>query len=345
MKAVARALDDRDAPPRPAIPAKTGAAHPSKTPPLALIWGISLALLFASGILLFVSLGVSKFTASNLQNQVQALTTMVLRLAIGPAIFAWSVKRKGYRFLTFSVAYAVVAAAVAFYFHAKSASNKQFGSAVRAFANDTQHYVEEGRTGKVPTAKSTGDPVNDELLRLMNDFTQAVAPVFANIDRELAALEMKDVFDVSVLANQGSLDTEARKRTQSQQIIQKGRTDLSQAIDTFLQNVTIRNVSTEQQRQMRQGLEEGIKSQSLSVATMFNLRDKQEKAELDFLYFMASIFGEYELKDGKLFFRNAASRQKYNELAKSVTNTTKELEAFRKAMLETQARKLQQLNQ
>ena len=59
--------------------------------------------------------------------------------------------------------------------------------------------------------------------------------------------------------------------------------------------------------------------------------------------FMGSVFTEYELKNGKLMFRNENSRQQYNELAKSATNANKELESFRKTMLDAQAQNLERL--
>ncbi len=93
------------------------------------------------------------------------------------------------------------------------------------------------------------------------------------------------------------------------------------------------NIPDEQKKNALAGLEDTRTSFSRQSETMFNVLGKKEKNELDFLYFMAGSFNEYELKDGKLFFHNAMARQRYIELAKSIEDTARETAAARKEWL------------
>jgi len=141
------------------------------------------------------------------------------------------------------------------------------------------------------------------------------------------------------------LETEARKRIESQRIIEKYRNDLPRAFDAFRQKLASYNIPDEQKKNAVTGFEDARLNFSHRSETTFNLLGKKEKTELDFLYFMASAYNEYELQDGKLFFRSPTAGQRYRELAKSVENTAKGVEAVRKEWLNNVNTNIQKLSQ
>ena len=101
----------------------------------------------------------------------------------------------------------------------------------------------------------------------------------------------------------------------------------------------------EQKKDMMSALDDIRPKFSNQYETMFNLLGKKEKTELDFLYFMNGAFNEYDLKDGKISFRNAMTRQRYRELTKSITDTAEETAAFRKEWLDSLNTNIQKLSQ
>lgn len=307
---------------------------------------ISIGFVVAAIILLFVTFSDLSFDAANLQNRVQAITSLILKSLFALGIVSFATARKGYRFLTFSIMCAIAMGALALYSHQQASkrreSNRQFATTARAFATDAQRYVEEGGTGQIPKARSTGDRTSDEILQRLNDLTQAVAPVFAKMNKQISALQAKDVFDTSVLLNRTTLETEARKRTESQRIAQKTRTDLAQAVNSVLQTKPQNN--SEQSEQIQRGFENGIRTNlSPQWEKILTLLENKETAEFNFLTFMAGVRDEYELKGGKISFQTTASREKYNALAKNAEKTATELEALRTQMLDAQARNLEKL--
>lgn len=378
MKAVGRALDEMQSPKQPAvspIPDSTQNTPPELPPAdsfnrlrqrmqkkaypwrrttenaqrsTALSW-FTWGLLSACAMILFVILWNFNFNESNLQNQVEALTTMVLRLAIGPAIIAWTAKR-GYKLLTFSAGYAISLAVAVYYFHAggtqRKESNKQFATALRQFANEAES------TGKTPSLKSTGDPVNDQILQLLSEFYQSVVPVFADMRNKLGDLETKDDAFKGVVSSKASLkekfEAEVRKQIESERVIQKTRNDLTHAVNAFLQNVASPNVSSQQREQIRRGLEDGIKTTfNPQCETMFTLLERKAKAKREAFEFLVAACDYTEFKEGKtganaLLF-STATRQRIDELLKRADSAAEEVTAFQKKQSENTKAKIDQL--
>ena len=82
------------------------------------------------------------------------------------------------------------------------------------------------------------------------------------------------------------------------------------------------------------GIEQGLIDQRPMSERMFNVLEKKETAEQAFLSFMAR--SDYQLNDGKVFFRNGTATQseQYNALAQRVEDSYKEIEEFRKQRLD-----------
>jgi uncharacterized protein YoxC len=243
--------------------------------------------------------------------------------------------------LIVSACFLLLSVGVVYNLQKSKESNKQFGNSLRAFTNDVQRYSEEGHTGNFPTVKSTGNADVDLVARVINDLFQEIA----SINKELDGLEEKGVFETSVLSNKTSLETEAHKRIEGQQIIEKYQNDLPHAFDTVRQKLASYNIPDDQKKNAMAALGDVRPNFSRQSEQMFNLLEKNEKAELDFLYFMEGAFNEYELKDGKIFFHSAVARQRYHELAKSVDDTAKGVAAFRKEQLEKANSNIQKLSQ
>jgi hypothetical protein len=83
--------------------------------------------------------------------------------------------------LIVSVCFLLFSVGVVYNLQKSKESNKQFGNALREFANDTQHYVKKGGTGNAPTFKPTGDATND----LIGRFLSEIASVSAGMNKEL----------------------------------------------------------------------------------------------------------------------------------------------------------------
>jgi len=222
-------------------------------------------------------------------------------------------------------------------------SHEKFGNALRAFTNDARHYVEGGGSGTPPTMKPTGDATYDLAGRFLNDFYQEFLGVIVAMNKELDGLEEKDVFAASILTNKASLETEARKRIDSERIIEKYRNDVPGAIDAFRQKAASYNISNQQKKAVLGAFDDLRPKVSHQFETMFDLRKRKEKAELDFLYLMAG--NEYELKNGKISFHSEMARQKYHDLTESIEDTAKDIAAFQKRQLEVLNAGIQKLSQ
>jgi hypothetical protein len=253
-------------------------------------------------------------------------------------------KRPMRALLIVSVCWLLAVAAIAYTIQKSAESNKRFGNAVREFATDARHYVEAG--GSPPTFEATGDAANDLFGRFMNDLSREILTWMEAMNKELNGLEENDVFEISVLTNKASLEKEARKRIESQRIIGKYRNDLPRFINACREKFASYGVSDEKEKKnMLAGFDHARSNLSHQCETLFNLLGNKEKAEFDFLSFMAGTFNEYKLKDGKISFSGATAKQRYRELTNDIEDTAREVAAFRKELLDNANASLQKLSQ
>lgn len=305
--------------------------------------GGCLLLAWASNSLLNPSPG---FMSRDPDYKISYLVIGLLLAGIGAwLVFSYSAKRPKRALLILSVGWLLVVAAAVYTVQKSAETNKQLANSMRAFANDAQHYMEEGGVGTPPTFKPTGNATVDLFGRFMNDFYQEVGSVSAGMNRELNALDEKDVFDTSVLINKASLETEVRKRIQGQRIIEKYRKDLPLAFDAFRQRIASYNIPDEQKQNAMAAFENLRPDFSHRSEKIFNLLGNKEKTEFGLLYFMANSFNEYELKNGKLSFHSGMTRQRYVELVKTIDDTAKDIATARKEWLGDLHTNLQKLNQ
>jgi hypothetical protein len=347
MKAVAEALDETDHQQAPVNPqATTPKASATTGTGQKSIWRLIVGFVLMGGAVNSSHKLPAGFASQDPVSKISYFATYFLLTAIGVwLMISYRSKRPIRALLIVSVGWLIAVGGLAYTFQKSAESNKQLGNAMRAFANDWQGYVRAGGSGALPTVKPTGDATTDLLGHCMNNFSQEVGSFFDGMYKELDALGEKDVFETSVLTNKANLETEARKRIEGQRIIATYRSNLPRTIDAWRQKLASYNLPGEQKSGLVNGFENGRPKFSHQYETLFNLLGNKEKAQFDFLSFMAGAFNEYKLNDGKIFFNNATVRQRYRELTKEIEDTIKETAAFRKESLENASVNLQKLSQ
>jgi hypothetical protein len=348
MKAVAKALDETDH--------QQGAANAEgKTTPGAStttgtgkksLWRLIGGCLLLAGASNSLRNLPPTFRSHDLDYKISYFVFGLLLAGIGAwLVVSYLSKRPRRALLILSVGWLLVVAAMVYTVQKSSESNKQFGNAMRGFANDWQRYVNVGGTGDFPTIKPTGNADTDLFGRCMNDFLREVGSFFDGMYKELDALGEKNVFETSVLTNNETLETEARKRIDGQRIIAAYRSNLPRSFDAWRQKLASYNLPNEQKKYAMNAFENVRPKFSHQYETLFNLLGNKEKAQFDFLSFMAGAFNEYKLNDGKISFNNATVRQRYHELTNDIEDTAKETAAFRKESLDNANVDLQKLSQ
>lgn len=296
---------------------------------------ISAALFAACALLWLIGLAAISWRNSD-PGKLGELTGKIFgRVGVG-LVAAWLLtgaeKRKGYRALWFAVICVGFTGLAAYGFwegmiQARQTS-KQFTQTISEFGSNMLEFAQHGGTGALPSLKVTGKSAEDGLVGYLNALSGRVMPVIADMNREIADLQQRSIVDDIVLTNKSALQDEARKRVEGQRIIEKARDKLPRAIEGFRQNVASLELSGEDRRDVLDRMEKWIGKYSPQFQEMFDLLLKNQSAELDFLKFMASASGDYELRDGNISFGSATSKVKYRELAETAEGTRKDLEAF-----------------
>jgi len=219
----------------------------------------------------------------DLASAIGHLTGVLLFGGIGLGlVVSYLAKRPRRALLILSVGWLLVIADVAYSLQKSAESNKQFGNALRVFANDWQRYVEAGGTRDAPIVKPTGDATTDLIGRCMNDLFQEAGSFFDGMNRELNALGEKGVFETSVLSDKRSLETESRKRIEGQRIIETYRNDLPRTFDAWRQKLASYNLPNEQKKDVMNGIENVRPKLSHQYETLLNLLGKKQKPNLIF---------------------------------------------------------------
>jgi hypothetical protein len=208
-----------------------------KNSPRILYW-ISAALLSACGLVLFFALATGHWNEMSPAKQGKAIadiTFALFKMLIVAGFIAWTVKRKGYRFLTFSIVCVVFTAISAYYFFdARQKAQEKERESDRQLVNEFssfQNFFHNGAVGDIPSFKPSGDADVDALLQTLNDFYRSYIQIYRKVNADFLALEETDVFDNLLLTNKTSLESEINKRIVCQQIVQEFTTN---AIPPFL---------------------------------------------------------------------------------------------------------------
>src|SRR5438128_2405487 len=177
MKAVGRALDEanRQQPPAKSQDATTPKASATTGTRKKFTWRSIVGVLLLGG----ASNSMRDFHPPAQHDPGYAIGHLIgvllfIGAGLGLLVSDW-VKRPKRALLILGVVWLLVVAAMTYTIQKSAESNKQFGNAMRAFANDVQGYVKTGGTGDFPAIKPTGNAEADLVLRYMNDLFQDVA--------------------------------------------------------------------------------------------------------------------------------------------------------------------------
>jgi hypothetical protein len=315
--------------------------------PKKLYW-IGAILLAGCGLILFVLLyriDGNQLNPEEADKATSNLATLIVRTIVCAGLLAWTVKRKGFRFLTFAGVCAAMTIISAYYFHVgkKEAAQKSKETWTQLSSNGMEfvQYAEQGATGTVPAFHPTGDTDIDALAQVMNGLIQEVAQTIAKMNQEINALQEQAIFEPSLLTNKVVLGSEASKRSDSQEIINKYEQTLLSQIKTAQEKCKSLNVSDN----VKRGGLDGLNKSVTQYQEMLDLRLKEQKSEFDFLHFLSNSYDDYQLKDGQIFFGSSTNGTKYDELAKNVQDASKEIDIYLQEHLSASKTSFQKLAQ
>jgi hypothetical protein len=344
MKAVGRALDETDRQQQPASPPISDTQ--SKTTPKASaktgtrkkpIWPLIVGLVLMG----IGSQSMKKPPSGNPYDLIVGLTFGAIGLWVVVNHLITGKKWSKWVSLTLAILLGLGLTGLGYRIQSNSERNKRFGNVLRGFADEAEKSMENGT---LPKFNPPGDKTLDVESRVLTDMAQAMISVMGRMNKELEDVYEKDVFDLSVLSNKASLKAEAEKRIESQRIIQKWRPELPRLVFDAMKT-KVDSYNHRDKEQIIRGMEEAMINQRPMFETMFNLLEKKETAEQDFLSFMASR--DYQIKDGQMIFRSrtATQSEQYNALGQRVEDSYKEIEAFRKQRLDDMKKNAQKFGQ
>jgi len=270
----------------------------------------------------------------------EKLGELVGRTVISAGIFAWIVwrvsgKRKGYAFLSFSVICAGSAFVSAHYFRVGVEEGRQPAQErSRRMVTNLMEVVQQATNDDVPRIKAIGDSDIDATLQPLNALFRDVFGSIKRMENEIAALGQEDVFSSSVLSTKSKIESEARKRGESQEIIERCSKRIPSIIESARAQYSSVRASDEAKRGALRGFDSSISLQRRQLEEMFSLRLRREKAESEFLNFMVTVFDDYLLEKESVSFKASANSKKYNELAQSIRDVIDDAAAFQKRQLD-----------
>jgi hypothetical protein len=236
-----------------------------------------------------------------------------------------------YAFLTFSASCLVGAAFFAYFSNGAVKESERQDATVRMLGTNALMALEDAKSGKPFNVKSTGDAEIDATLQVVNGFTKEVSTSLESMDDEIDALHKESVFSTKVLGSKTAIEAELAKRLESRVAIQLCSEKLVPLIEATKAKAAALQVSGEISRGAMEGIENGLTKSPLKET--FSLRMKREMSEFDFLKFLQSNFGEYEMREGEIIFKNPVNAIKYNELAQAIDAATKEATNFQQLQM------------
>lgn len=306
-------------------------------------WSSAKTLPVLSICLLVIACGVIAFTlkGANLNGvAAEKLGEFIGRTLICAGIFSWIVwgasgKQKGYALLTFSVVCAGSALVFAYYFRVGAEHGRQRAQETsRRMVTNLMEVVQQATNGGVPKMKATGDAQIDATLEPMNALFRDVFGSINRMETDIAALQQEDAFSLSVLGTKSSIESEVRKRDESQNIIAKCRKAVPSMIEAARAQYSSLRASDDVKRGAVRGFDDAMSVQRPQLDEMFSLRLRREKAESDFLRFMLGAFDDYRVLKESISFKTPSNSKKYEELAQTIQVAIKDAEAFQKRQMD-----------
>jgi hypothetical protein len=315
--------------------------------PKKLYW-IGSGLLFGCGLFLvvwFTGIDWKQLSPEEADKATTNLATLITRTLLCAGLLAWTVKRKGFRFLTFSIVCAAMTVISVYYFHVgkTQVQQKEKDTWTKLSSNGMEfvQYAQQGGTGSVPTFRSVGNTDIDSLTQLLNGMIQQITQSVAKMNQDIDALEEQDAFASSLLTSKPNLEKEIPKRIESQKIIDQYEQVFVSQIEAARKKCETLNISDNIKRGGLDGLDKTVSQ----YQKILGLRSKEQKTEHDFLQFLSDSFEDYQLKDGTILFGSSKNSVKYNELANNVQNATKEMNAYFEERLNASKDSAQKISQ
>lgn len=271
----------------------------------------------------------------------EKLGEFIGRTLICAGIFTWIVwsasgKRKGYAFLTFSIVCAGGALVFAYYFRVGAEQGRQRAQETsRRMVTNLMEVVQQATSGGVPKIKAAGDAQIDATLEPMNALLKDVYGAINRMETEIAALQQEEAFSLSVLGTKSSIESEVRKRDESQSIIERCQKGVPSMIDAARAQYASLRASEEAKRGALRGFDNAMSVRRPQLDEMFLLRLRREKAESDFLRFMLGAFDDYRVNKESISFSTPSNSKKHQELAQAIQSAVKDAEAFQKRQMDT----------
>lgn len=330
----------------PPISAKIeeAAVRPEESPPTNLpkILNVaSICLLVTSCVLMASVLKDVNVSSERVAVFTEKLTEAIGRMLIASGVFAWvcrsgAGKRKGVGLFAFSIA--LLVCSIIFVSNFKEGANRakqRSKEESKQISESLMDIVGQATNGTISHIKPTGnaelDTALQPLLRLMQQFSKSLE----QMEQEIASLQQEDVFSVSMLTNKSNIQSEITRSIAAQKIFEKYHSQFPAMVDAARKKYDGLNVSEDIKRGSIKGFDESLSKQRPQVEEMFNLRERREAANLQFLQFMLGAFDDYQMKDSGISFKSDTNLSKYKLFVKNIQDSIREAEEFQKRQFQT----------
>lgn len=299
------------------------------------LWMVSLALLG-------LSFAVMAFTLKDVNwsnpMAVQACVEMMLRILflagfIAAVFWSGSAKRKRYGFLTFCTACAILSFVAAHYFRVGAEKGRQHRQDLnsRVGADFNNFFQQVTNEGSVKPLAPTGDADTDQALRALQpiiEFVNDFKGALVRMEAEITEVNPFDVSSITLVTNKSAIESEIRKRIDTEAIIQRYQKDFPRMIDSARQKYGSLNISDDVKKAALRQFEDTLKVQLPTVDEMFSLRLRRQKADSDLLQFLLTEFNGYHATEEAIAFDLPTKQKEYLGLLQNIEIVMKDAEAF-----------------
>jgi hypothetical protein len=183
-------------------------------------------------------------------------------------------------------------------------------------------------TGDGTFIAKTGDPENDELSTALNYFAGEMTGIVVGMNSEVDALHETGIYEDAVIANITNLESEAQKRLQALQVIERYKEKMSALPDKASAHIIAMGLSESNTHGAIEGIKTTMANQMPQMERMFALLKSKQQAELNYLRFMSAWSGDYQLRDNKMIFTTAGNAAHFTALEKGIDDATNALATF-----------------
>jgi hypothetical protein len=158
----------------------------------------------------------------------------------------------------------------------------------------------------------------------VNDFKGALV----RMEAEITEVNPFDVSSITLVTNKSAIESEIRKRIDTEAIIQRYQKDFPRMIDSARQKYGSLNISDDVKKAALRQFEDTLKVQLPTVDEMFSLRLRRQKADSDLLQFLLTEFNGYHATEEAIAFDLPTKQKEYLGLLQNIEIVMKDAEAF-----------------